>query len=222
MINDIESEFYEAFWKRGNGHISSYKGSYTSNFPDDSIVNFISYLKEIKFSGKILDLGCGNGRHIIEFYKNGFVDVVGIDVSSSAIKLAKANLKNHGVSAKVYCGSVFDLPFNDDEFDLVVDAGLLHHIRKGKWGLYKSEVQRVLKNDGLYFLLGFSKNSGYIKNFTPVNKNWTVKRGHYNHFFVEGEFEAYFKNFSVLKSFEKNKVNSIIVLKTIYAKLNKL
>lgn len=51
-------------------------------------------LKEKK-ERKVLDLGCGTGRHIVYFAKRGF-DVYGIDISPQAIKLTKSWLKKGG------------------------------------------------------------------------------------------------------------------------------
>ncbi|MDE2589481.1 MAG: class I SAM-dependent methyltransferase, partial [Patescibacteria group bacterium] len=79
--------------------------SFTSDFvfgptwyPGEAVVKFSArYLKRrtgIKTWQKkrnvkrVLDAGCGNGRHVIFFSEQGF-DVYGIDISNDAIKIAK-------------------------------------------------------------------------------------------------------------------------------------
>ena len=52
---------------------------------------------------KILDVGCGTGRHSVELAKRGF-DITGIDLSESQLRLAKEkaaadNLKNQASAA---------------------------------------------------------------------------------------------------------------------------
>ena len=67
--------------------------------------------------GKILDVGCGAGRHSLYLQKKGF-DVLGIDVSPLAIKVCKhRGLKQ----AKVL--SIEDADFKPDSFDTILLMG---------------------------------------------------------------------------------------------------
>jgi SAM-dependent methyltransferase len=73
---------------------------------------------------KVLDAGCGNGE-FSKFIKSMGFDVVGIDISQSAIKKAIAN--NPDIDFKI--GSVEDpLPFADGEFDVIWTTEVLEHV----------------------------------------------------------------------------------------------
>ena len=69
-------------------------------------------------SFKILDLGCGTGRHSIELSKRGYT-VTGVDLSKSLIDRAIERSKEEGVKAKFRVGDARNIEFKE-EFDLVI------------------------------------------------------------------------------------------------------
>jgi ubiquinone/menaquinone biosynthesis C-methylase UbiE len=92
-----------------------------------------------------LDDGCGSGRYTIALKKIGCSKVTGIDVSGNSIEFAKdKNIYQGNVDFKQ--GSVLDLPFEDESFDLVFSNGVLHHTSNTKKGL--EEIFRVLRPGG--------------------------------------------------------------------------
>lgn len=68
--------------------------------------------------GRILDLGCGAGRHALYFQQRGLT-VTGADVSERALALAQAR----GVKHVQVANACRRLPFQDGEFDTVVLFG---------------------------------------------------------------------------------------------------
>jgi len=76
--------------------------------------------KELKFnkSLKILDVGCGTGRHAIELTKRGY-NVTGIDLSESQLKRAKEKAKAENLSIDFQCQDARNLSFNG-EFDVAI------------------------------------------------------------------------------------------------------
>lgn len=76
--------------------------------------------QEIKFnkSLKILDIGCGTGRHAIELAKRGY-NVTGIDLSDSLLEIAKEKAKQLNLEIKFFKHDARKLPFNK-EFDLAI------------------------------------------------------------------------------------------------------
>jgi 2-polyprenyl-3-methyl-5-hydroxy-6-metoxy-1,4-benzoquinol methylase len=81
-------------------------------------VDFIE--KEITFdkSLKILDIGCGTGRHAIELAKRGY-DVVGVDLSASQLSRARDNAKHNQVRVRFLQADARTLAFQR-EFDVVI------------------------------------------------------------------------------------------------------
>jgi 2-polyprenyl-3-methyl-5-hydroxy-6-metoxy-1,4-benzoquinol methylase len=76
--------------------------------------------KEIQFdkSLKILDVGCGTGRHTLELTKRGY-NVTGVDLSESQLKRAREKAKAANLSIDFQCRDARNLPF-DGEFDVAI------------------------------------------------------------------------------------------------------
>lgn len=80
----------------------------------DFIEREINYDKSLK----IIDIGCGTGRHSIELTKRGY-KVLGIDLSEPQLKRAKEKAKALGLQIDFQKHDARKLPFND-EFDLAI------------------------------------------------------------------------------------------------------
>jgi len=76
--------------------------------------------KELSFnkSLKILDVGCGTGRHSIELTKRGYI-IKGIDLSESQLALAREKAKNENLSIDFQKHDARNLPFTN-EFDVAI------------------------------------------------------------------------------------------------------
>ncbi len=76
--------------------------------------------KEIGFdkSKKIIDIGCGTGRHSIELASRGY-SVAGIDLSESMLDRAREKAEKKGVKVSFLKHDARDLPFRE-EFDLAI------------------------------------------------------------------------------------------------------
>lgn len=104
---------------------------------DDRFEKLAQEIKaNVKLTGKILDVGCGEGK-IWELFP-GF-DVTGLDIS--ARNLAKA--QKYLVPVR---GKAEQLPFKDSSFDLVVASEIFEHLLKPEKTL--EEIDRVLKVGG--------------------------------------------------------------------------
>ena len=102
---------------------------------------------------RVLDLGCGGGRHAFEMYRRG-ADVVALDqdvdelarVRDMFAAMRDAGEVADGAEADVKEGDALALPFADAEFDRIVAAEILEHIPDDLQVL--SEVARVLRPGG--------------------------------------------------------------------------
>jgi len=108
-------------------------------------------------AGKVLDFGCGLGNYAIWLAGKGF-DVVGVDVSPTAIKIAKLNAKRKKVKCKFVVGDVTGswADFGTG-FDFVYDWGLLHHIMPENRDKFVENVHGVLKAGGKYLSMCFNE-----------------------------------------------------------------
>ena len=124
-----------------------------------------------KVSGKkILDLGCGEGELSIILSKLGGT-VVGVDVGLDLIELAKKLATINNENCQFIVGDVCQLPFPNNEFDLVIGSGILHHLSRDSLKDAVKETNRVLKNGGIAVFaepIEDNKVINYLKNFIPM------------------------------------------------------
>ena len=99
----------------------------------------------------ILDLGCGTGLELGEYFAlNPSAKVTGIDLSSGM--LAELKRKFYDKDITLMLGSYFDLPLGNNVFDAAVSVESLHHFtKKEKVHLY-AKLHKALKRGG-YFVL---------------------------------------------------------------------
>jgi SAM-dependent methyltransferase len=102
---------------------------------------------------RVLDLGCGEGRHAITAYLQSDVTVVGLDLSRREIGTSRERFTEfedpaaERRSLSFVTGSGLALPFDDASFDRVICSEVLEHIHEYEAVL--DEIQRVLKPGGL-------------------------------------------------------------------------
>ena len=117
-------------------------------------------LVELVESGKVkpckaIDLGCGAGNYAIYLAGRGF-EVIGIDNSPAAIRIAQENANKKGVTGTFLVADVLgDLDEVKETFDFAYDWELLHHIFPEKRKKYVENVRRILNPGGKYFSVCF-------------------------------------------------------------------
>ncbi len=80
--------------------------------------DFIEKEIEYKKQARILDIGCGTGRHAIELTKRAY-KVTGIDLSESLLKRAREKALKENLTIDFQIQDARNLPFNN-EFDLAI------------------------------------------------------------------------------------------------------
>jgi len=136
--------------------------------------------------GKALDLCCGAGTNTVYLAQNGY-DTTGIDISSTALGMAK-NKEEHANADLCFVNASFtDLPFANNQFVLIYDMGCFHHVRVEHRAKFISGVHRVLGDGGVYMLTCFSYRNG------PRWNHFTRQqlRKLFGRHFVFGEFQHY-------------------------------
>jgi ubiquinone/menaquinone biosynthesis C-methylase UbiE len=108
---------------------------------------------------EVLDAGCGGGRYTVAWRKLGAKRAVGIDLSRIGVEDARRRVAEAGISGVEFEeGSVLELPFRDESFDIVFSNGVLHHTVDWKAGI--AEIVRVLRKGGLGWLYLIEKPGG--------------------------------------------------------------
>lgn len=102
-------------------------------------------------NAEILDLGCGTGLELSEYFKiNPSAKITGIDLSKGMLNALKEKFSDKDIA--LICGSYFDVSFPENHFDAAISVESLHHFTKEeKIPLYKKLFSSL--KEGGYFVL---------------------------------------------------------------------
>ena len=163
-------------------------------------------------SCRVLDLGCGTGLELQEYFLlNPTANVMGIDLSQGM--LSELKRKFDGKNITLVQGSYFDLPLGENAFDAAVSVESLHHFTKEeKVSLYR-KLRAALKDGGYfiltdYFSLTDEEESIHRKNLALLKKEQGITDNEFYHYDTpltvahesEALFEAGFSSVKVLKN----------------------
>jgi len=119
----------------------------------------------------LLDAGCGGGRNLVYFLRNGF-KVYGVDQSATAIVQAKSlatELLNDIESDQFRVENVERMSFSNETFDVVLSSAVLHFANDEEhWQAMVSEMWRVLKPGGILFAR-LASTVGIEDQIQPIN-----------------------------------------------------
>ncbi|MGD9395840.1 MAG: class I SAM-dependent methyltransferase [Candidatus Thorarchaeota archaeon] len=114
----------------------------------DRVVNLI----QDKDGSRVLDLGCGTGRHVVYLSRLGF-DVYGFDVSQQALSMTTKWLDEENLKADLRKHRMEDtFPYDDNFFDAVISTQVIHHNMMNDIRKTIKEIERVLRPNGLLFV----------------------------------------------------------------------
>lgn len=174
-------------------------------------INKISYKMTIspQLGGKILDIGCGDGKRLLELRKDGW-DTYGVEISDLAAEYVR---ERYGLN--VITGKVEDARFKNEIFDVIILDNVLEHLSDPKTSLI--EISRILKNDGTLAIIIPNVNSFEAKQFRKYWTGWELPR-HLYHFTPMSIRDLLAKTgFEVLKiDFDTNPNNILSSLKYIF------
>jgi SAM-dependent methyltransferase len=127
---------------------------------------------------KVLDLGCGFGRHAFEAARRG-ASVVALDAGTDevlgvaatfAAMVEAGELEGDSLHANVVQGDAHKLPFPDATFDRVICSEVLEHIPDDLSAM--SELTRVLRPGGTMAVT--------VPRFGPELVNWALSDEYHN------------------------------------------
>jgi SAM-dependent methyltransferase len=109
---------------------------------------------QLQANDRVLDLGCGEGRHAITAYLRENIESVGVDLSLKDLKTTRDRFNefqdpdNTCKSLNISVAKGQKLPFADNTFDKVICSEVLEHIPDYRSVL--GEINRVLKTGGIF------------------------------------------------------------------------
>jgi SAM-dependent methyltransferase len=123
-----------------------------------------------------LDLGCGLGRHSLQFAREGFT-VSSFDLSPVAVETVRESAAKEHLSVDAQTGDMTELPYPDASFDCLLAYHVISHTDTAGIRKVIGEIGRVLKPGAEFFLTLCSKNARSYKDagFPKIDEN-TVRK----------------------------------------------
>jgi ubiquinone/menaquinone biosynthesis C-methylase UbiE len=131
-----------------------------NRFREKPLAEVTKFLNQ--YTGNLLDLGCGSGRH---FVKSDKIKIYGTDFSEEMLALAKRTAEKKLLNIELKQMQNEEIPYPENFFDSVICIAVLHCIEtaeKRKKLIY--EIRRVLKPKGKALIQVWSANHRRLKN----------------------------------------------------------
>jgi SAM-dependent methyltransferase len=149
---------------------------------------------------RVLDVGCGGGRHSFTMLRKG-ADVVALDYSMSEVESVMATFRvmyeagetpsdTHAIAVR---GDAYNLPFPDESFDVIVAAEVLEHLHDDERAF--AELYRVLKPGGRIAVT--------VPRWFPERVCWALSDAYHQ---VEGGHVRIYKRGQVLRRLRGQKL----------------
>jgi SAM-dependent methyltransferase len=136
--------------------------------PSQCLGYFLDYLRghEIPLRGRLLDLGCGNGRNGLHFARAG-LEVHAVDIAENALSDFKAKADRERAADRVHfhCRSIDEpLPLGPEYFDFAICLTVMENLLTD-WQVnsFKAEVFRLLKTGGYFLLYFLTEQDGFYR-----------------------------------------------------------
>lgn len=192
-IYELQKHFFEEAYRTG-------EHGWPTTEPEKFVTDFLKKNRRSLAGKRLLDIGSGEGRHTIAAAMEG-LNAYGMDYQPIAIKRAIDFSKGKKIrgSLNFVVGDIFNIPFQDRSFDLLIDYGCLHHIKKADADRYLNRLRFLLEDKGYFILSCFSSRFKHYKG-EKRKRDWIIHRGHYDRFFRKKDlYEIFSGNFEIIK-----------------------
>jgi SAM-dependent methyltransferase len=139
-------------------------------WPSEDIVAFIEAHRSVLVGAKVLDIGCGAGRHALYMSRRG-IDAYGIDLSRVAVEHARRWAAEEGLKARFQVGDSHRLPYKNEAFAAAIAWESLFFGVTASVRAAIREVFRVLKDDGSFLLLLKSKGDFRFRDYPRLDRH---------------------------------------------------
>jgi SAM-dependent methyltransferase len=112
--------------------------------------------------GKGLDIGCGTGDNLIWLSQQGF-GMTGIDIASTAIKLARQKAKRMNIDASFYLLDFLKEKVPGNPFSFIFDRGCFHTFdTDNERSAYAKNVHHLLEENGMWLTIAGNYDDGRL------------------------------------------------------------
>ncbi len=178
--------------------------------PHPAMPRIVRLLRE-SGAKRVLDLGCGTGRHLVYLAGQGF-ETYGIDASETAISMSDEWLKQEGLRAELRTHRMEEpFPYTDGFFDGLISIQVIHHNLMKEILVTVGEIARVLTPGGLLFVTVPLPGSIPVHpendwKLEPVEPGTYLPRagresGILHHYFTKEEIPIVFSPFDIAEDF---------------------
>jgi tellurite methyltransferase len=172
----------QPFWE------SNYKASDTANTFGQTSPEVVDLSKKLTAGSRILDIGCGDGRHALFLAKKGF-DVTAIDLSTAGIKKLSQLAKRSGVSINTQVVDMRRFEFTSS-YDVIIAHGCLHLIPRLDWSELLVSIKKHTNNLGFNIIVVFTNKLPPPKDLRPFHVG----------LFNEGELYDFYLDWEIIES----------------------
>jgi len=116
---------------------------------------FVEIADAGKLRGRVLDVGCGTGEHVLMAAERG-LPALGVDSAPTAIAIAERKARERGLDARFLVWNAVDLESLAERFDTVLDSGLFHVFDDDDRARFVESLAAVTAPEARYHLLCFS------------------------------------------------------------------
>jgi SAM-dependent methyltransferase len=110
---------------------------------------------------RVLDAGCGAGRHLLPLAAAGFT-VVGVDREWGVLRELSLRLRGMPAAAWLALGDLKGLPLREGSFEAVLSVNVINHGYARDVAAYCLELDRLLKPAGLLFIMASGREAGEV------------------------------------------------------------
>ena len=187
------SDSWNNYWKDESNHNPW-------DQPDKAVIDLLEKIDRSKIN-KVLDLGCGIGRHALLCAKAGF-SVTAVDLSSEALAVLRKKAQEEGAKIKIVEGAYASNLFPRNYFDMVIAFNVIYHGYRKDFETAVATVNYWLKPGGLFFFTCATRRDGKYgsgekvapNTFKPLN---SIHPGDIHYFSDENDMRDFLREFTI-------------------------
>jgi pseudaminic acid biosynthesis-associated methylase len=207
QIEFWSGEFGRDYTERNTIEQEDWNANYLKNYGATRRSMNNLFLNEFPKDFRILEVGSNTGHQLLALQQNGFNNLYGIELQFGAVSLANKLRKNiHVVQA-----SGFEIPFEDESFDLVFTSGVLIHIAPLDLPVIMSEIHRCSSR----YIWGFEYYSEIVREINYRGNTGVLWKSDYASLFMKSFSDLTLKKkifYPYINDKERNNVDCMYLL----------
>ncbi len=150
--------------------------------------HMINQYEDLVPMGKVLDLGIGEGRNIINFAAKNYT-IEGVDVSRSALERCESILNSTTCSYQMHCGRIEEFDIMPNSYNMIISSWSLNFLKKSVAMEVINKAIDGLAKEGIIYIGVFSTEDPQLLNYKK-----TLKEVEPNTFYIEERdtYKTYF------------------------------